>query len=387
MYLETDGAIGNMIFPVLYYTLYKAVNQVLNPKCIVIVADPIQKAYLGFLKTAMVVLSLICFHFNMKAQQPIGNWQLAIGNAKTDTAVPVESVSEHTPARMLEMTPTTPIISRVWTVAAGHVALWTASYLALDKAWYSEFPGSNFHFFNDNGEWNQMDKAGHTWTAYQVSRISAGLWKWSGLNERKSAVLGGVSGLAYQSIIEIQDGFSSEWGFSWGDMAANFLGAATYVAQELGWREQRFQFKLSYWPYDYDTDAKIRRNQLFGKSLPERLLKDYNSQTYWLSANITSFIKDSKWPAWLNMAVGYNSSGMLGGFANTWTDKQGNTLSRPDIERVRHFVLSPDIDLTKIHTNKKWVRTLLYVANMVKIPAPAISLSSKGKFKAYALYW
>lgn len=339
-------------------------------------ADPIQKAYLGFFKKVLVVSSLICFHFNMNAQQSIGNGQLAMGNAKTDTTVP-----------KLQMAPTTPIKTRVWAVAAGHVALWTASYLALDKAWYSEYPRSNFHFFNDNGEWNQMDKAGHTWTAYQVSRISAGLWKWSGLNERKSALLGGLSGLAYQSIIEIQDGFSSEWGFSWGDMAANFLGAATYVSQELGWHEQRFQFKLSYWAYDYDTDLKARRNQLFGKSLPERLLKDYNSQTYWLSANIASFFKDSKWPVWLNMAVGYNSSGMLGGFANTWTDKQGNAWSRPDIERVRHFVLSPDIDLTKIHTNKKWVRTLLYVANMVKIPAPAIALSSKGKFKAFALYW
>lgn len=336
----------------------------------------------------MVLLSLICFHFNMNAQPQDGNRHSEIGNLPiADTTAQSETINTPQPTWKIDVPPTTPIKSRVWTVAAGHVALWTASYLALDKAWYSGYPRSSFHFFNDNEEWNQMDKAGHTWTAYQVSRLSAGLWKWSGLNERKSALLGGLSGLAYQSIIEIQDGFSSEWGFSWGDMAANFLGAATYVSQELGWHEQRLQFKLSYWAYDYDTDAKIRRNQLFGKSLPERLLKDYNSQTYWLSANIASFLKNSKWPAWLNMAIGYNSNGMLGGFGNAWTDKQGNNFSRTDIERVRHFVLSPDIDLTKIHTNKKWVRTLLYVANMVKIPAPAITLNSKGKFKLYGLYW
>ncbi len=277
---------------------------------------------------------------------------------------------------------------RVWLIAGAHAAAWTGSYIALNKAWYDGFEKSDFHFFNDNHEWNQMDKAGHVWTAYQVSRLSAGLWKWAGLSGRKSAVLGGISGLAYQSIIEIQDGFSSEWGFSWGDMAANFLGAATFVSQELGWREQRFQFKLSYWAYDYNSpDLKNRRNQLFGASLPERLLKDYNSQTYWLSANIASFLKNSKWPAWLNMAVGYNSKGMLGGFGNQWTDKQGNTFNRDDIRRERHFLLSPDIDLTKIHTGKKWVRTLLSIANMVKIPAPALGVSSKGKLKAYALYY
>jgi hypothetical protein len=357
------------------------------------VPDPIQKAYLGFLRTMLVVLLLILFHFNMKAQLPNDNGQCfdyrsaPMGNAQTDTAAPGKVINEHPRGWKFEIAPTPPLKSRVWAVAAGHMAVWTSSYLALNKAWYDGFPKSNFHFFNDNTEWNQVDKAGHNWTAYQVSRLSAGLWKWSGLSECKSALLGGLSGLAYQSIIEIQDAYSAEWGFSWGDMAANFAGAATFVSQQLGWHEQRLQFKLSYWGYDYDADAKLRRNQLFGNSLPERMLKDYNSQTYWLSANVASFLQHSKWPAWLNMAVGYKSNGMLGGFDNKWNDKTGNTFSRPDIQRVRYFALSPDVDLTKIHSNKKWVRTLLYVANMVKIPAPALIVSSKGRLKAYALYW
>jgi hypothetical protein len=78
---------------------------------------------------------------------------------------------------------------------------------------------------------------------------------------------------------------------------------------------------------------------------------------------------------------------MLGGYVNKWTDKQGNAFYRYDIPRVRHFLLSPDIDLSRIKTNKKWLRTVLSVASMVKIPAPAIALSSKGKLKAYALYY
>ena len=277
---------------------------------------------------------------------------------------------------------------RLWLVAGSHVVLWTGSFIALNKAWYDGYEKTSFHFFNDNAEWQQMDKAGHTWTAYQVSRLSTEMWHWTGLKRQKSAWLGGISAIAYQSIIEIQDGYSAEWGFSWGDMAANVAGAAAYVSQELGWKEQRIQIKLGYSPYDYPTpELKTRRNQLFGKPFYERMLKDYNSQTYWVSANIRAFLPDSRLPKWLNIAAGYNARGMLGGEDNNWTTKDGGSYSYPQIDRTRHFFLAPDLDLTRIRTNKKWLRSLLFVANMIKIPAPALELSSKGQFKAHILYW
>lgn len=278
--------------------------------------------------------------------------------------------------------------NRKWLVAGVHAALWGGSYIALNKAWYADYPKESFHFFNDNREWSQMDKAGHVWTAYQMSRFSGALWQWAGLNPKKSAWLGGISGVAYQSIIEIQDGFSSEWGFSWGDMAANVTGSALYVAQELLWQEQRLQVKMSYWPYDYNSpELTARRDQLFGKSIPERMLKDYNSQTYWLSANIYSFMPDSRLPKWLNLAVGYAAKGMLGGYDNKWVDKAGVAHNRNDIVRCRHFYLSPDIDLTKIKTKSKFLRSAFFVLNMIKIPAPALELSSSGKFRGHLIHF
>ena len=287
---------------------------------------------------------------------------------------------------------TTPVFTvsrpRLLLVTGAHVGLWTGSFIALDKAWYEGYEKKGFHFFNDNKEWQQMDKAGHVWTAYQLSRVSTGAWYWTGLDRKKSAWLGGFSALAYQSIIEIQDGYSAEWGFSWGDMAANVAGAAAYLAQDLGWKEQRIQIKLGYSPYDYSTQAmKNRRNQLFGKDIYERLLKDYNSQNYWLSFNISSFLPGSRLPEWLNLAVGYNARGMLGGDENKWTGPDGNDYDYLHLQRTRHFFLAPDIDLTRIRTNKKWVRSLLFAANMIKIPAPALEFSNKGKFRAHVLYW
>lgn len=283
-----------------------------------------------------------------------------------------------------------PYVSRpkLWLVAGSHITLWTGSFVALNKAWYEGYKKTSFHFFNDDKEWQQMDKVGHAWTAYQLSRLSTEAWHWTGLDRKKSAWLGGISAVAFQSIIEIQDGYSSEWGFSWGDMAANVAGAAAQLAQELRWKEQRFQIKLGYTTYEYPAQAlKNRRNQLFGRSIYERLLKDYNSQSYWVSFNINSFIPESKVPAWLNLAVGYNARGMVGGIENKWTGPDGNDYDFMHLQRTRHFFLSPDIDLTRIRTNKKWLRSVLFVANMIKIPAPALELSNKGKFRAHLLYW
>jgi VanZ family protein len=115
---------------------------------------------------------------------------------------------------------------RIWLVAGGHAAIWAVSYIALNQAWYADYPKEDFHFFNDWNEWNQMDKAGHVWTAYQLSRFSTEAWRWTGLKKSTSIWIGSASAVAYQSIIEIQDGFSSQWGFSWGDMVANVAGAA-----------------------------------------------------------------------------------------------------------------------------------------------------------------
>ena len=276
---------------------------------------------------------------------------------------------------------------RLIVVAGVQAGLWAGSYVALNKAWYSEFPRSRFHFFNDNSEWGQMDKLGHIWTAYQVSRVSAETWRWTGISNKTAVLLGSASALAYQSMIEIQDGFSSEWGFSWGDMTANAIGAAGYAAQELGWKQQRILIKLSYYPYKYPGELVNRRNQLFGNTLPERILKDYNSQTYWLSANISSFLPSANLPRWLNISVGYGSELMLGGTENVWTDRNGVFHDRRDISRYRRFFLSPDIDFTRIHTRNKIVRGLLFALNTIKMPAPAFELNTKGRFKFFPVYY
>ncbi len=265
---------------------------------------------------------------------------------------------------------------RLLFVAAANGALYSGTFIALNRAWYTGYAKTGFHFFNDNPEWNQMDKLGHIWSTYQVSRSAASMWKWAGISAGRSALLGVVNGMVFQGIVEMQDAYSAQWGFSWGDVGANVLGAGLYLSQQVTWNEQRVQIKLSHSPYRYPEALKQRRDELFGNSVTERILKDYNEQTYWGSANISSFFPRAGIPRWLNLALGYSAEGMYGGRINKWTDEEGANFDYSHIKRERRFYLSPDIDLTRIQVRSRWLRSMLFVVNAVKIPAPALEWRS-----------
>jgi hypothetical protein len=277
---------------------------------------------------------------------------------------------------------------RLWTVGAVNVIGYGGSLILLNSAWYSGYAKTSFHTFNDSKEWLQVDKVGHGWTAYNAGRVSAAMWRWAGLPQKKAAWIGALTSTAYLTGIEFLDAHSSKWGWSWSDIAANFVGAGIFVAQETGWGEQRIQYKFSFHRKNYsDPQLEQRADDLFGESWYERMLKDYNAQTYWFSANLKSFFPKSSLPPWLNISIGYGADGMFGGFENKWLDEQGNEIDRTDIPRIRQFYLAPDIDFTKIRTNKKWLKTVFSVLNAFKCPAPALMIDSKGKFRAFLFYF
>ena len=277
---------------------------------------------------------------------------------------------------------------RTWLIGGANVLGYGGTMIGLYQAWYKNYPQSRFHTFNDWPEWKQVDKVGHFYSAYIESYGSMQMWRWAGMEREKRIWIGGMSGAVYQTVIEVLDGHSAGWGWSWGDFSANILGSGTLVAQELAWNEQRIRLKFSFHKKNYaDPTLDQRSNKLFGNSLAERMLKDYNGQTYWASANLKSFFKQSRLPAWLSVAVGYGAEGLFGGTENIGKDDNGNIIFyRPDIKRYRQWFLAPDIDLTKIKTNKKGVRFLFTVLSAFKFPAPSLEYGN-GKFRLHALHF
>lgn len=247
--------------------------------------------------------------------------------------------------------------------------------LALNELWYKEYAQSRFHFKNDNNDWKQMDKAGHFMTSYYLGKIGMEVLEWTGVSERNQLIYGATLGFSFLTAVEVLDGFSEEWGASPGDIIANAAGTGLLVGQELLWNEQRITVKYSFHQTSY---AKQRPNTL-GKNFLQQSLKDYNGQTYWLSANIWSFQKQSDVPKWLNVAFGYGAEEMLYG-----ETKPTNPIPQAP---YRQFYLSLDLDLTKINTKSKLLQSIFSVVNFIKIPSPTLEFNTKGQIKFHYLFF
>ena len=267
-------------------------------------------------------------------------------------------------------------------VLGTEAGLYAASMTGLYFAWYADYPQSSFHFYNDNGEWLQMDKVGHGVTSYLVGSFGYELLRDAGLDETRSIWFGGTLGLAFLTTVEVFDGFSSGWGFSWGDMAANTLGAGLFIGQQFLWHEQRITLKYSF----HTTDFADYRPDLLGENFIQQTIKDYNGQTYWASFNIKSLFlnKESKFPAWLNFAFGYGATGMTGGFDNA-SEHNGNSI--PYYDRERQFYFSLDVDFTKIPTNNKVLKYTFKVLNIFKLPFPTIEYNTSNEWVWHWIYF
>ena len=249
------------------------------------------------------------------------------------------------------------------------------SLIGLNQLWYKEYERSSFKVVDDSNEWLQMDKFGHAFSAYHLGRLTGNSLRWAGDSQRNQVLYGAAFGLGFLPAVEVMDGFSEEWGFSWSDMAANALGTGLYASQELLWQEQRVLLKYSF----HRTSFAEQRPELLGDGLHEELLKDYNGQTYWLSANIEAFLKTDALPKWLNLAFGYSGDGMLTG--------DPNDVMFPNQNRIRQYFLSLDVDLSRIKTNSAILRTVFDVLNLIKVPLPTLQINSTGQLKWHLSYF
>ncbi|MBN9379978.1 MAG: DUF2279 domain-containing protein [Chitinophagaceae bacterium] len=270
---------------------------------------------------------------------------------------------------------------RVNGVVIAEAAIGTAVTIGLNYLWYKKFPRSKFHFFNDNNEWLNMDKVGHATTAYNVAAIQTDLLRWGGVKPGVAALAGTLTALGFLTMVEIMDGHSVKWGFSKGDMLANLAGCALFEGQQLMWGQQRISLKYS---YHHTLFAHYAPGEL-GSNLPQRMLKDYNGQTYWLSVNIGSFLPArSNFPNWLNLSAGYGAEGMIGGVQNP-TEIKGKPI--PSFKRYRQFYFAFDTDLYRADGLSPLSTTLLKLNRTIKMPAPAIEWNKEEGTKWHWIYF
>lgn len=236
---------------------------------------------------------------------------------------------------------------------------YASSLVALNGVWYKEFPKSKFHFFNDGANWMQMDKFGHGFSGYLLSQKAGDLYRWSGVKKSYPWIGVGI-GMSYLGALEFMDAYSQGWGFSTYDVLANFSGGALYLSQELIFKEQLVLPKFSFFPSKYAA----YRPEVLGSNFPEQLLKDYNGQTYWFSFPIGGFAPSVKKMNWLCLSLGYSVDQKLVGDQDAYLD----------FRAARQFLVSLDIDLTRLPIKNSTLKKVLAQLNMIKIPFSALMI-------------
>ena len=260
-------------------------------------------------------------------------------------------------------------------------ALGTAALIGLNEAWYAQYDRSGFHSLNDNSQWMQMDKFGHAFSSYYIGKMGMDALAWAGETKKNQLIYGATLGFVFLGTIEVLDGFSEEWGFSTGDIMANAFGTGLLIGQELLWDEQRIQMKFS---FQHTAYADNNPDKL-GSTRLQQLLKDYNGQTYWLSANIKSFLpKKSKFPAWISVSAGYGAEGMLGANSNP-PSIGGEPL--PEFPRYRKYFFSLDVDLPKIKTRSHFLKFIFNGLNFIKIPFPTLEYNKEEGVVFHPIYF
>ncbi|MBS1911996.1 MAG: DUF2279 domain-containing protein [Bacteroidetes bacterium] len=226
-----------------------------------------------------------------------------------------------------------------------------AGYFFQTNLWWKG-EKSAFHFDWDH-DWRYAlgsDKYGHFYFPYAVAIVYGQAFQWCGMDSAASLWAGGGIAMAHQTFVEIRDGFSKEWGFSWGDFGADLLGSAYPIARHYIPALRDFTFKVSFYP-----------SMKFRNGAYRAIIDDYESQYQWMSVNVRNLLPTS-WraacPAWLNIAVGHSVKDL---------DEKGGG---------RHeFYLSLDWNLEGL-PGDGWLWNLLKKnLNLYHLPAPAVRIS------------
>lgn len=199
-----------------------------------------------------------------------------------------------------------PDLARIALIGGISAGVFTYTNIILSKAWWRDYPAP-FHVNTDEDYRYALnaDKFGHFYTPYLLTLAYSGAFRWAGLDEQTGLYLGAGIGTAFQLYSEIRDGFS-RYGFSWGDCAANFAGAAFPLLQYHYPALRSFIPKIS-----FEASEKVRRGEY------SVIIDDYESTYNWLSLSVYDFLPASiqQWyPRWLNVAIGHSVKGL---------DKQG----------------------------------------------------------------
>jgi len=230
------------------------------------------------------------------------------------------------------------------------VGAWIVGHGVLNDVWWKgeEVP---FHV-NTTTDYSYAlgaDKVGHMVFSYAVTTVYGDLFRWCGMDSVTAIWSGAGVAMAYQTYVEVRDGFSEGYGFSWGDMAANTIGSSLPVIKHYVPALRPFDLQISFFP-----------SEAFKNGEYNALIDDYTSTTHWLAMNVYDVLPHpwQEWyPPWLGVALGHTVENIdgKGGGNHAW-------------------YLSLDWNLSRLKGLPVWLSSVLRVLHLYHLPAPAVKL-------------
>jgi len=142
------------------------------------------------------------------------------------------------------------------------------------------------------------DKFGHATSSATGTAIFSAINRRLGIPRREAAMRGALTTLLYMTLVEVGDGFSEEFGFSYGDMIANTSGCVFGYFQETSPRFDRL-FDLR-WEY-------VPTSSLGGPA--SEPTTDYDGSSYILALNVGALAHPRRrtWLDVVDFQVGYQT--------------------------------------------------------------------------------
>jgi len=236
-------------------------------------------------------------------------------------------------------------------VAVPTLGGFVVGHVLLNNIWWK---GTRVPFhFNFQEDWKYAlgaDKFGHFYFPYLVTDVYRRAFMWSGIDSMSSLYYAAGLGLLYQTYIEVRDGFSQQYGFSFGDFTADVLGAAYPIAQDHWPVLRNFNWQISFHP-----------SSLYRSGYYSAIIDDYESTFHWLTINVHDLLPEdlrAGYPRLINIAIGHGVRNLV-----------------PDPSMGKHeLYLSLDWNLEALPGEAEWLKTVKHFLNYYHFPAPAVRL-------------
>jgi hypothetical protein len=244
--------------------------------------------------------------------------------------------------------------TRLAILGGGLLTVGIVHQLYVQNAWWKGYRGP-FHFREDLHYARNVDKVGHFYAGMLTSYLGGRAMEWSGFRPEKAVWYGAAIGTAFELYVEVQDGFSTLWGFDRVDAAADIAGAFFPVAKYYTPFLENVEVKFSYLP----SNAEPPRSGPF-QNQKRLVVDDYEGQRFWLSFKVGNLLpKPLKpvWPDFLAIALGLGVRDL---------EHNGGELQ---------WYVALDYDLTKLPGDSGFLKALKEGLNFIHLPSPAIRFS------------